>query len=1024
MNRIKIIMVFFLLMFSRFIYAQTGVLPVYSCENPGVKAVTSGSSSSNFLQGIIPTCTVTVYLTGTTTLAAIYKDSNNTTQDNPFKANTNGSIPPIYAATDDAYDVKLSGGIPPNIYANPVTLTGLNSGGGGSGGGLSGLTPNQIVIAATPTTATSTIPLDSFLQTAILTTPQDVGIPNVAKTSGGGFVKFQSPNISGAGLFTHSIGDPLTAVDWQNEPTAIYENMGITSTLLANSTYNLHSNLFTDFSGGTYTGNAWTVDRDDKTVMFVTRRGIAQGRSADCDFQSVGDKACEYTYGQFYGGMQFFSDEGLNGKRMTLNQQGWLSGALSAGAGTGSTNITVSALSCSGGYLCVNQLSLPNSFADGGILYDQTASVPYAPVTISSVGNSAGAIVATLTTSPLTVSTAWGNFSGGNCDNATNDNFQNYFSVVCSVTLGTSPASLGDFVAGQHAWLSGAFNEEVEVTAVTTPVSGVQSITFQSRHNWIATQSGIMMQGTPGGLVVVETAQVAAGTSGWPIAWQVIGALSANELVIGNCHNGFCNGTETQVLPSSGVTFYQGAESIGLHDGNVLSTNVATNSVAWASGDVVIEAPTSEYQMNGLVVTQGQATPDDGGTSSHLLALQDTGPAPLINDVLIQNSSSGASFSAVQIDGLYANDMTFQGPAVDNVTGGVIHVQNSGQDNYNLFLDDGSDALNVTRSTRTLSTGFSVATTGTAQFRTLALTGQADNPGASQNDFVMTAPLSGSGQSLCGVVGNAPGGAGQAGSFCWYSTLPSLSFWALDAVSNAAPIRVGATYESLSGPLVVNTGDSGNSIIAAPGGGTAFVVNNGTHTPVFSVSTSGVASSASSPVSSNNSTIPTTADVTAALAGISSGLSGLTTGQVGIAGSAATITSSKPLTGTGSIVASNSPALTGAPTVNGNDICQSTGTDCPPQAGHAIPSTTLSSTISANSCTGGSFSVSFNTGITSSSTAEFNVAQDPTTIGGWDTGALHALIENAGTQFNVYICNSSATSVTAAPINFTFSETP
>lgn len=110
---------------------------MYACVNPGVKAVTSGVSSSNFLQGIIPTCSVTVYLTGTTNKATIYKDSGGTVpQNNPFTANTNGSIPPIYAATSAAYDVQLSGGIPPNTYASSVTLTGVGTGSGGGAGVL------------------------------------------------------------------------------------------------------------------------------------------------------------------------------------------------------------------------------------------------------------------------------------------------------------------------------------------------------------------------------------------------------------------------------------------------------------------------------------------------------------------------------------------------------------------------------------------------------------------------------------------------------------------------------------------------------------------------------------------------------------------------------------------------------------------------------------------------------------------------------------------------------------------------
>lgn len=123
----------FLLMMAGVMQGQTAVLPVYSCVNPGVKAITSGVSSSNYLEGVIPSCLVKVYITGTTTTATIYKDSIGTPQDNPFKANTNGVIPPIYAATG-AYDVVLSGGIPPNTYSIPSTLTGISAGGGNASG--------------------------------------------------------------------------------------------------------------------------------------------------------------------------------------------------------------------------------------------------------------------------------------------------------------------------------------------------------------------------------------------------------------------------------------------------------------------------------------------------------------------------------------------------------------------------------------------------------------------------------------------------------------------------------------------------------------------------------------------------------------------------------------------------------------------------------------------------------------------------------------------------------------------------
>ncbi len=114
------------LFFATLAYGQTAAIPVYNCVQNGVQAVTSGSKSSNYLEGIIPYCTVTVYLTGTTTIAT-------STPQTPLQANSDGSIPPIYVATG-GYDVKLSGGIYPNVYSTPVTITGVNVGGGGGTG--------------------------------------------------------------------------------------------------------------------------------------------------------------------------------------------------------------------------------------------------------------------------------------------------------------------------------------------------------------------------------------------------------------------------------------------------------------------------------------------------------------------------------------------------------------------------------------------------------------------------------------------------------------------------------------------------------------------------------------------------------------------------------------------------------------------------------------------------------------------------------------------------------------------------
>ena len=106
--------------------AQTGAVQGH-CFLGGTAASTSGLYSSNYLNGIIPSCTVTVYLTGTTTLATIYSNSSGTALSNPFTANDLASVDPggwlFFSATGAGLDVVMSGGISPNTYAQPVTLT-------------------------------------------------------------------------------------------------------------------------------------------------------------------------------------------------------------------------------------------------------------------------------------------------------------------------------------------------------------------------------------------------------------------------------------------------------------------------------------------------------------------------------------------------------------------------------------------------------------------------------------------------------------------------------------------------------------------------------------------------------------------------------------------------------------------------------------------------------------------------------------------------------------------------------------
>ncbi|MHB1952140.1 MAG: beta strand repeat-containing protein [Sulfobacillus sp.] len=137
MKRLGVLIGLFLNAIS--LFAQTGAIQGYSYMG-GTPARTQGLQSSNYLNGVIPSATISVYLTGTQTLATIYKDGNNTPLGNPFTSNAVNSTNPggyiFYAATGQPLDVVASRGIFPNVYSSPIALYKdiyPGFGGGGSG---------------------------------------------------------------------------------------------------------------------------------------------------------------------------------------------------------------------------------------------------------------------------------------------------------------------------------------------------------------------------------------------------------------------------------------------------------------------------------------------------------------------------------------------------------------------------------------------------------------------------------------------------------------------------------------------------------------------------------------------------------------------------------------------------------------------------------------------------------------------------------------------------------------------------
>ncbi len=73
----KLLFLFALLLSAPLVKAQTDAINGF-CTQGGQSALVSGLPSTNKQLAIIPKCTVTVFLTGTTTKALIFTDKANT----------------------------------------------------------------------------------------------------------------------------------------------------------------------------------------------------------------------------------------------------------------------------------------------------------------------------------------------------------------------------------------------------------------------------------------------------------------------------------------------------------------------------------------------------------------------------------------------------------------------------------------------------------------------------------------------------------------------------------------------------------------------------------------------------------------------------------------------------------------------------------------------------------------------------------------------------------------------------------
>lgn len=553
-------------------FAQTAAIQNH-CTQGGVQANVSGLPSTNYLNGIIPSCTVTVYLTGTQTKATIYADGNNTPLSNPFTANAANSIDPggwkLFAAVNQGYDVVMSGGIAPNVYKQPVTIVGVYpgfsfSGGGGSPSGpqyaiqtsnitafghsnaFTDATGNPLTVPGALTGKITNGGLNSDMYATgsgnngianalascgspctvnVPATSTDTETPYTINTSGnhifdqrgqsnGDF--FYNPAVGGGAGYNPG-GQPHSGAEeiygkWDiptQAPDFTQTQIGQSLNLSFNSP---GWNFGTDTG---YTGPLWADTNGLNISMTGSTPGIAGMITGINTTYHVGDSQAFALYTQPDGGWTDGAGEGSSGGILHRDQNTtWFHGTVNSGATHGTQLLQTTYVP--------GALSRPQASV-GGYMLDISRLVGQFTVTGAATQVGSLSVFATPVTPSVTESTAWGS-PNTDIPGPTNPEGTQTDTVTFTVLGGTNS---GGYTTGVACLAGQQFFEQVLITAVGAISGGQQSVTFT--HGYPNTHAGSSMwQGGICGDYYVPTLKY---LNGWDAAYPIVGATDSSHVV-------------------------------------------------------------------------------------------------------------------------------------------------------------------------------------------------------------------------------------------------------------------------------------------------------------------------------------------------------------------------------------------------------------------------------------------------------------------------------------------------------------